>query len=86
VSSEWIAVSIAAVVACAGLYGFFRKHDEATGQDSQRLSSVERDNVKHFAHAGNQDMHWTKREREALTKTLEKISQNVETILRNGKK
>ena len=85
-SSEWVAVMIAAAVAFAGIYAFFRKTDQTSGQDSQRLHNLERDNLKHFSHAGDQDMHWTKRERETLTNTLIKISDNVEELLRNGKK
>lgn len=38
----------------------------------------------HFRHEGDGDKHWTRRERDELSKTLNRMDENIQELLRRG--
>lgn len=61
------------------------------GRDSQRISSLEdradtlaRQSKEHYAHAADEDAHWTRRERKALQSDLGEMKADLKELLRRN--
>ena len=83
---RWIGLGLAVLGALAAIGRVFW-----VGQ--ARLKAVEDASAKHFkqseehySHEADDDKHWTKRERDALTASLKDISDDVKAIRKNGQR
>ena len=83
--AKWIAIGFTMLVTVLGIAKMF-------GWDSHRLKSLEGGQEKlfgqskeHYEHTGDEDAHWTKREREQLTSDIDN-GKDVRKILENGSK
>ena len=70
---------ISAVVSFAVSWGYSLKGLDVLMKQIERHSTKHED---HYRHAGDVNLHWTPRERDALTKTLESIDAKIEELLK----
>ncbi len=69
-SSAWVGIGLTLAVVIAGIIMRF-------GRDGRRMEDLELGLAELKEHASDQDIHWTPRERDALTRKIEELERLI---------
>lgn len=76
-----IIAGISSLMSFAVSWGYNRATMDGVNKTIDKHGSY---HSEHYAHATNTDMHWTRRERDELTKRIDEIADDLKELLRRN--
>jgi tetrahydromethanopterin S-methyltransferase subunit G len=82
--AQWISLAIAIIGGLISGVAAFQRLSSRMDSIEEKVTNIlranEASNKDHYLHAEDEDAHWTKRERDALTKKLDEIHTEVRAL------